>query len=121
VRLQDRVALMGLGTVLGGVQAMTLAAYDEAYAIPSEESALVSLHTQHILAYEAGVTKTVDPLAGSYYVEYLTDHFEREVEKVMADIEARGGMVKPRPSGPTIVIGSPARQPARAPTDTAGS
>jgi len=89
-----RVAFMGLGCALGGVQAMGLASYDEAYAIPTEDSVLVSLHTHHIIANETGITKTVDPLAGSYYVESLTNELERRVSALMEDVERRGGMVK---------------------------
>ncbi len=69
-------------------------AMDEPFAIPTEETARLALRTQQICAYETGVTKTVDPLGGSYYVETLTDELEREIEKVITRIDEMGGAVK---------------------------
>ncbi|MGH3756354.1 acyl-CoA mutase large subunit family protein [Actinophytocola sp.] len=87
-----RVTMHQLGIILGGAQAVHTVAYDEAIGLPTEESALVALRTQQILAHETGVTKTVDPLAGSYYVESLTDEIERRVLALIEQIEERGGM-----------------------------
>ncbi|MER5430030.1 methylmalonyl-CoA mutase family protein [Streptomyces sp. NPDC002588] len=89
-----RVAYEALASVLGGVQSMFTAAWDEPFALPSEESATLALRTQQILAHETGVTKVADPLGGSYFVEALTDATEERVERVMADLEAHGGMVR---------------------------
>ena len=89
-----RVAYEALASVLGGVQSMFTAAWDEPFAIPSEESATLALRTQQVLAYETGVARVADPLGGSYYVEALTDEFEARVEAIMDDLERRGGMVR---------------------------
>ncbi|MET8976531.1 methylmalonyl-CoA mutase family protein [Streptomyces sp. NPDC004539] len=89
-----RVAYEALASVLGGVQSMFTAAWDEPFALPSEESATLALRTQQILAHETGVTKVADPLGGSYFVEALTDATEERVERIMADLEAHGGMVR---------------------------
>lgn len=89
-----RVSYEALAAVLGGIQSMFTAAWDEPFALPSEESTTLALRTQQILAYETGVTRVTDPLGGSYYVEALTDQMEREIEKIMAEIEGYGGMVK---------------------------
>lgn len=88
-----RIGVMGLANVLGGVQALSLAGYDEVYSLPGEESARIALHTQHMLAHEFGVTDVVDPLAGSYYVESLTSQITDRVQSMLASIEAGGGMV----------------------------
>jgi len=88
-----RVTIHQLGSILGGAQAMHAVAYDEAIGLPTEESSLVALRTQQILAAETGVTKTVDPLAGSYYVENLTDEIETRAAALIAEIETRGGML----------------------------
>jgi methylmalonyl-CoA mutase N-terminal domain/subunit len=88
-----RVALQALGAVLGGVQSFHTAAYDEALALPSERSALLALRTQQVLAYESGVAEVIDPLAGSYYVESLTNQIEEEVNRAIEQIESRGGML----------------------------
>ncbi|MDP6347660.1 MAG: methylmalonyl-CoA mutase family protein, partial [Dehalococcoidia bacterium] len=88
-----RIALQALAGVLGGVQSFHTAAYDEALAIPSERTALMALRTQQVLAYESGAADVVDPLAGSYYVETLTDQIEDEVSRYLERIEARGGML----------------------------
>lgn len=82
-----------MANVLGGAQGMLHPAWDEPFAIPTEESARLALRTQQICAYETGVTKVVDPLGGSYFVEALTDSLESEIEKVMRTIDAMGGAV----------------------------
>ena len=87
-----RVTLHQLGIILGGAQAVHTVAYDEAIGLPTRDSALVALRTQQILAYESGITKTVDPLAGSYYVESLTDAIDERASALIAEIEERGGM-----------------------------
>ncbi len=89
-----RVTLEALASVLGGTQSMFTAAWDEAYAIPTEASARTALRVQQILAYEAGAARTVDPLAGSYYVEALTDRMEHAIEAEIARVDAVGGMVR---------------------------
>ena len=89
-----RVAYEALASVLGGVQSMFTAAWDEPFALPSEDSATLALRTQQVLAYETGVARVADPLGGSYYVEALTDEMEARVVEIMDDLERRGGMVK---------------------------
>lgn len=89
-----RVAYEALASVLGGVQSMFTAAWDEPFALPSEESATLALRTQQILAYETGVTRVADPLGGSYFVEALTDATEERIIAIMADLEEHGGMVQ---------------------------
>jgi methylmalonyl-CoA mutase N-terminal domain/subunit len=89
-----RVAYEAMASVLGGVQSMFTAAWDEPFALPTEESATLALRTQQVLAYETGVTRVADPLGGSYYVEALTDEMEARVVEIMDDLERRGGMVK---------------------------
>ncbi|BCP14149.1 methylmalonyl-CoA mutase family protein [Mycobacterium paraintracellulare] len=89
-----RVAYESMAAVLGGVQSMFTAAWDEPFALPSEESATLALRTQQILAYETGVTKVADPLGGSYFVEALTDATEEKIIEIMHDLEAHGGMVR---------------------------
>ena len=88
-----RVAYEAMASVLGGVQSMFTAAWDEPFALPSEESATLALRTQQVLAYETGVTRVADPLGGSYYVEALTDAMEEKVISIMDDLEKQGGMV----------------------------
>jgi len=89
-----RVAYEAMAAVLGGVQSMFTAAWDEPFALPSEESATLALRTQQILAYETGVTKVADPLGGSYFVEALTDATEAKIIEIMDDLEKHGGMVR---------------------------
>lgn len=89
-----RVAYESMAAVLGGVQSMFTAAWDEPFALPSEESATLALRTQQILAYETGVTKVADPLGGSYFVEALTDATEAKIIEIMDDLESHGGMVR---------------------------
>jgi methylmalonyl-CoA mutase N-terminal domain/subunit len=89
-----RVAYEAMASVLGGVQSMFTAAWDEPFALPSEESATLALRTQQILAYETGVARVADPLGGSYFIEALTDVTEARVAEIMADLDSRGGMVQ---------------------------
>ena len=88
-----RSTVQCLGAVLGGAQSVHVMGYDEAYELPTEEAVTLSLRTQQIIAYESGVTRTTDPLAGSYYVEWLTDEVERRARDVIADVEQAGGAV----------------------------
>ena len=88
-----RVAIQGLAAVLGGTQSLHTNSYDEALALPSEKSARLALRTQQVIAYETDVTKTVDPFAGSYAVEALTDDVEAEARELMAQVEELGGAV----------------------------
>jgi methylmalonyl-CoA mutase N-terminal domain/subunit len=89
-----RVALQALAAVLGGTQSLHTNSRDEALALPTEESVQVALRTQQIIAHESGVAPTVDPLAGSYYVEKLTDQIEAEAEEYIKKIDEMGGMVR---------------------------
>jgi methylmalonyl-CoA mutase N-terminal domain/subunit len=89
-----RGTIEALATVLGGVQALTVNTKDEAYAIPTPEAQEIALRTQQIIAYESGVANTVDPLAGSYFVESLTNRMQEEIEKFMQHIWDRGGIIK---------------------------
>jgi methylmalonyl-CoA mutase, N-terminal domain len=89
-----RVAYQAMASVLGGVQSMFTAAWDEPFALPTEESATLALRTQQVLAYETGVARTVDPLGGSWFVESLTDAMEEQVVAIMADLDEHGGMVR---------------------------
>ena len=88
-----RVATETMAAVLGGAQSIFTCAYDEAFQIPTEFSAELALRTQQIIAYESGIAKTVDPLGGSHFVEYLTDRMEEEILKVMGEIDDYGGVV----------------------------
>jgi len=89
-----RVAIENLAAVLGGAQSIFTCAYDEAFQIPTEFSAEIALRTQQIVQHESGVAATVDPLGGSYYVEWLTDRMEGAMREVMGEIDAYGGVVK---------------------------
>lgn len=89
-----RVTIQALAAVLGGCQSLHTNSKDEALALPTEESARTALRTQQIIAYESGVTDTIDPLAGSYFVEYLTDEIEKRACEYIEKIEAMGGAVK---------------------------
>ena len=89
-----RVAYEALASVLGGVQSMFTAAWDEPFAIPTEDSATLALRTQQVLGYETGVTRVADPLGGSYYVEALTDAVEARLIDIMEDLDRQGGMVR---------------------------
>ncbi len=88
-----RVALQGLGAVLGGTQSLHTNSFDEAIALPTEKAARLALRTQQVIAYETDVTRTVDPFAGSYAVEKMTDEVEDEIIALMERIEALGGAV----------------------------
>lgn len=94
-----RVAYEAMAAALGGVQSLFTASFDEGYSIPTEEAAQIALRTQQVLAYETGITNTVDPLAGSYYLEHLTNRLEEETVKLMKKIEDIGGMVEAIQSG----------------------
>jgi len=94
-----RVTLQALAAVLGGTQSLHTNARDEALALPTEDSALLALRTQQILAAESGVANTVDPLAGSYVIEKLTDEIEAQAREYMRKIDAMGGMVRAIESG----------------------
>ena len=89
-----RSTLQALAAVLGGTQSLHVNSKDEALALPSEEAVTLSLRTQQVLAYESGVTDTVDPLAGSYFVEALTDRLEIEARTYIEQIDKMGGAVK---------------------------
>jgi methylmalonyl-CoA mutase N-terminal domain/subunit len=89
-----RVAYEAMASALGGVQSMFTAAWDEPFALPSEESTTLALRTQQILAYETGITRVADPLGGSYFVESLTDATEARIVEIMDDLDRHGGMVR---------------------------
>ncbi len=94
-----RASIQTLATVLGGVQSLALSCYDEALAIPTEEAQRIALRTQQIVAYESGVTDTVDPFGGSYYVEALTDEIEKKAQEYIDRVEDMGGSVAAIESG----------------------
>jgi methylmalonyl-CoA mutase N-terminal domain/subunit len=94
-----RVTLQALAAVLGGTQSLHTNSRDEALALPTEASALLALRTQQILAAESGVANTIDPLAGSYVIEKLTDEIEAQAQEYLRKIEALGGMVRAIESG----------------------
>lgn len=94
-----RVAIQALAAVLGGTQSLHTNSMDEALSLPSEVAARVALRTQQIIAHESGVTNTIDPLGGSYYLEALTNRLEREAYRIFGEIEALGGVV------PAIEVG----------------
>ena len=88
-----RVAYQALAAVLGGTQSLHTNSMDETLALPTEKAATIALRTQQILAWETGVPNTIDPLAGSYYVEALTDRLEAEADEIFERIEEQGGVV----------------------------
>jgi methylmalonyl-CoA mutase N-terminal domain/subunit len=88
-----RVTLQALAAVLGGTQSLHTNSADEALALPSAHAAEIALRTQQVIAYESGVTNTVDPLAGSYYIEHLTDELESRARKYISQIDELGGAV----------------------------
>ncbi len=88
-----RVTLQALAAVLGGTQSLHTNSRDEALSLPTEESARIALRTQQIIAFETGAADTVDPLGGSYFLEQLTTELEAKVRALLAEIEARGGML----------------------------
>ncbi len=89
-----RVAIQALAAVLGGCQSLHSNALDEALALPTEQSALLALRTQQIIAHESGVTNTIDPVGGSYAIEKLTDEVEARAREYIAKIDALGGMLR---------------------------
>jgi methylmalonyl-CoA mutase, N-terminal domain len=89
-----RTAIEALAGVLGGTQSLHTNSYDEALALPTEEAARIALRTQQIIAHETGVTNTIDPLGGAYFVEALTDELEREAYDLFSRIDELGGMVE---------------------------
>ncbi len=88
-----RVALQALSSIFGGTQSLHTNSFDEAYALPSEQAVTVALRTQQIIAYESGVGDTVDPLAGSYYIESLTNEIEEKAMRYIEEIDRIGGAV----------------------------
>ncbi|MBN1754968.1 methylmalonyl-CoA mutase family protein [bacterium] len=103
-----RTAIQGLAAAIGGTQSLHTNSMDETYALPSEEAVKIALRTQQLIAYETGVTNTIDPLAGSYFVEKLTDRMEEEAEAYFEEIDKRGGVI------PAIEEGYFQREIARA-------
>jgi len=99
-----RSAYHALGAALSGTTAMQIPAYDEPIGIPTEESAILTLRIQQILVHETGITKVGDPLAGSYYVEWLTKRMEEEGEKILKEIEDAGGFVKAHKAGMLAMV-----------------
>ena len=89
-----RVSFQSLAAVLGGTQSLHTNSRDEALALPTEKSVKIALRTQQLAAHESGVAQTVDPVAGSYYVEYLTDQLEKMAEEYIKEIDQQGGAVK---------------------------
>ena len=89
-----RVTLQALAAVLGGTQSLHTNSLDETYALPTKEAVTLALRTQQIIAHESGVADTIDPLAGSYYLESLTNRMEEGFARYLAEIERRGGMVE---------------------------
>jgi len=94
-----RTAIEAMATVLGGTQSLHTNSYDEAWALPSEKAATVALRTQQIIAEETGVADVIDPLAGSYYVEWLTDEMEERAFEYFDKIENAGGLLNAIKSG----------------------
>lgn len=94
-----RSAIQGLAAVLGGAQSLHIDSYDEAYSAPTEESALISIRTQQIIQEETNVVNTVDPLAGSYFVEKLTQEMAQRIHDYIGEIESKGGIVSVVESG----------------------
>ncbi|AXH96672.1 acyl-CoA mutase large subunit family protein [Ornithinimicrobium avium] len=88
-----RGALQSMAGALGGVQSMAVSCFDEAYSIPSQRAQRLSLRTQQVVGFESGVTKVVDPFAGSYYVESLTDETERRADEWLARVDEQGGAI----------------------------
>jgi methylmalonyl-CoA mutase N-terminal domain/subunit len=89
-----RTTIQALAAVMGGTQSLHTNSMDEALALPSEKAVKIALRTQQIIAHESGVTNTIDPLAGSYFVEYMTDFMEEETYKYFDKVEALGGVLK---------------------------
>ncbi len=89
-----RTAIQALAAVLGGTQSLHTNSYDEALALPTEQAARIALRTQQVIAYESGAPQTIDPLAGSYYVEALTNEIEKRAAEYLGKIEVLGGMLR---------------------------
>ena len=89
-----RTAIQAMAAVLGGTQSLHTNSYDEALALPTEQAARIALRTQQIIAYESGAPQTIDPLAGSYYIESLTNEIEKRATGYLEKIDALGGMLK---------------------------
>ncbi|HVP63320.1 MAG TPA: methylmalonyl-CoA mutase family protein, partial [candidate division Zixibacteria bacterium] len=89
-----RTALQALSAVLGGTQSLHTNSFDEALALPTEDSARIALRTQQVIAYESGVPQAIDPFAGSYWVESLTNEIEKRATEYLAKIKDLGGMLK---------------------------
>ncbi len=102
-----RVALQALAAVLGGTQSLHTNSLDETYALPTEEAVTIALRTQQLVAEESGVANTIDPLGGSYYVEWLTGRLEAEAQEIIRRIDDQGGMVA------AVERGYPQREIAR--------
>ncbi len=94
-----RISFQALAAILGGAQTLATSSYDEAVQLPSDEAVRISLRTQQIIAYETGVTRTPDPMAGSYLVEELTTQLEREIGKQLEVIAQKGGALRALESG----------------------
>src|SRR5262249_37185788 len=88
-----------LAAILGGAQSLHTNSFDETWALPTEEAVTVALRTQQILAEETGVTSTVDPLGGAYFVEALTDRVEHEASRLIGKIDQLGGMIRALEAG----------------------
>ena len=89
-----RAGVEAMAAVFGGAQSIHLCSYDEAHGLPTEESSRIALRTQQVIAYESGITKSIDPLGGSYYVETLTGQMEKAIGEKLAEIDGRGGMIE---------------------------
>ena len=94
-----RVTLQALAAVLGGTQSLHTNSRDEALSLPTEKSVQIALRTQQIIAHESGVANTIDPLAGSYYVESLTNEIESRAKEYIEKIDGLGGALACRPAG----------------------
>src|SRR6266567_4265723 len=94
-----RTAIQAMAAVLGGTQSLHTNSFDEALALPTEQSARIALRTQQIIAYESGAPQTIDPLAGSYYIESLTNEIEKRASEYLEKIAALGGMLRAIESG----------------------
>ena len=94
-----RTTTEALAAALGGAQSIHLCSYDEGHGLPTEESSRIALRVQQVIAFETGITKTVDPLAGSYYVESLTNQIEAAIRDLISEIDALGGMAEVLQSG----------------------
>ena len=103
-----RTTVQALAAILGGTQSLHVNSYDEALSLPTEESVKLSIRVQQVLLYESGVADTVDPLGGSYYVEWLTDQIEERAWKYLDEVERMGGMLR------AVKLGYPQREIARA-------